>query len=931
KQKIKRGNRYSVVARIQAFNGKVQIREERTGHPTPAFTDLGPGMPIIPKVVTVKELNDNGELYENSLVAVKNINFTATSPVWPAAGATGTALNLRVTDNGTDTVTMRPAEFGGLSGNPIPGPWPLVVGVAGQFDASSPRLWDYQFIPRDSNDFKYVPKELALPLNFDSTNVAYDFINFSGATTTRIANPFSTGLNTSPYVARTVKGAGDPWAGSYLALAKPVDLTKGKIFKAKVYMPKVGAKMLLKLENGTNGGINMEINATGTKANQWEELTWDFSAIDATKEYHKVVVIFDLGTVGDGGANFTYYFDDIQQTLPPPSTVKPLFPVWSRSKASGAMPLSFIPNGNYERGMAVGRVGGKDRLYVVSRSGGPKIVTFDARSGDSVGVVFQSTSFSSGTFPLNAVDVSDDGVIFASNMTIDAANGNFKVYRWNSETDTPKTVIDYNGADLPASSRMGDMISVFGKASDNTLAIYAGVSGQDNVVKFTTTDFGKTFTKSIIQLSTGPNGTMPSIAQMNDGTIYVKSYTKKLSRYDDLGNLIDTISGSIVGSDATNIKAFERNGRKYIIAYSPNDGTGTTDERFTVVNVTNPKAPVIEFASPSLGNSINGNATGAVDFMTVDTNYIFYILGTNNGFAAFTPAPMLALSTMDTLFYGDTPTLLKNPFGAGYVAGVNSYKDIGKYQRFDLKPNDVLAAFRAYFGVKQIVGTPDTVTMVVRSKKAAAPGAPDSLLQTIPFTTDVMDTTMEGNLFFLKQPVKTNGPLYIGFEWSAAGDDTFAILSDKDGEGDKAGRAWERFEDGSFNDFGTLLNPTFSWDLDVDLGIEAYYRKSTLVGVEDVTTMVPSQYVLEQNYPNPFNPATTIRFALPAMGSVRLTVYDILGRQVRTLMNGEAAAGYHSVVWDGRNDLGRQVATGMYIYRIESGSFISTKKMMLLK
>jgi len=317
--------------------------------------------------------------------------------------------------------------------------------------------------------------------------------------------------------------------------------------------------------------------------------------------------------------------------------------------------------------------------------------------------------------------------------------------------------------------------------------------------------------------------------------------------------------------------------------------------------------------------------------MMVDTNYIFYILGTNNGFAAFTPVSTLALSTMDTLFYGDTPTLIKNDFGAGYVSGVNSYKDIGKYQRFDLKQNDVLAAFRAYFGVKQIVGAPDTVTMVVRTMKAAAPGAPDSLLQSFPFTTDMMDTAMVGNLFFLHQPVKTKGPLFIGFEWSAAGNDTFAILTDKDGEGDKAGRAWERFEDGSFNDFGTLLNPTFSWDLDIDLGIEAYYHKSTLVGVEEVNTMVPSQYALEQNFPNPFNPTTTIRFALPAMGTARLTVYDILGRQVRTLLNGEVGAGFHSVVWDGRNDLGRQVATGMYIYRIEAGSFISTKKMMLLK
>lgn len=155
-----------------------------------------------------------------------------------------------------------------------------------------------------------------LPLTFEASNVDYAFSNFSGATTTRIANPNSSGINTSGYVGKTIKGAGDPWAGSYITLSAPVDFSKGKIFKAKVFMPKVGAKMLFKLEHLTTGSINKELDAVGTKANEWEELTWDFSTIDATKEYQKVVIIFDLGTSGDGGPNFTYLFDDIVQVAP---------------------------------------------------------------------------------------------------------------------------------------------------------------------------------------------------------------------------------------------------------------------------------------------------------------------------------------------------------------------------------------------------------------------------------------------------------------------------------------------------------------------------------------------------------------------------------------------------------------------------------------
>jgi hypothetical protein len=104
-----------------------------------------------------------------------------------------------------------------------------------------------------------------------------------------------------------------------------------------------------------------------------------------------------------------------------------------------------------------------------------------------------------------------------------------------------------------------------------------------------------------------------------------------------------------------------------------------------------------------------------------------------------------------------------------------------------------------------------------------------------------------------------------------------------------------------------------------------------LTSVGGPTDQLPTAFALDQNYPNPFNPATTIRFALPNDASVALKVYDMLGREVRTLVNSNMNAGYHQVVWDGMNNLGSHVATGMYIYRIEAGSFVSTKKMMLLK
>nr|HPK75675.1 tandem-95 repeat protein [Candidatus Latescibacterota bacterium] len=102
-------------------------------------------------------------------------------------------------------------------------------------------------------------------------------------------------------------------------------------------------------------------------------------------------------------------------------------------------------------------------------------------------------------------------------------------------------------------------------------------------------------------------------------------------------------------------------------------------------------------------------------------------------------------------------------------------------------------------------------------------------------------------------------------------------------------------------------------------------------GAIPVVAAAPSAFALEQNSPNPFNPSTTIRFALPEASQVNLVVYDVNGRAIRTLASGSFSAGMHSVVWDARDDRGREVATGTYIYRIvtDKGTFV--KRMTLLK
>ena len=156
-----------------------------------------------------------------------------------------------------------------------------------------------------------IPNYLTLPLDFQSTTYPYPFVNFGGATATVVNNPNPSGINTSTKVGKMVKGAPEVWAGSFIDLVNPINFTVLRTFKVKVYSPRVGAKLLLKVENTTNGGQNYEKEATTTVANAWEELTFDYTAIPFGF-YSRVVLIFDLGTAGDGSANFTFYFDDIR-------------------------------------------------------------------------------------------------------------------------------------------------------------------------------------------------------------------------------------------------------------------------------------------------------------------------------------------------------------------------------------------------------------------------------------------------------------------------------------------------------------------------------------------------------------------------------------------------------------------------------------------
>ncbi len=109
------------------------------------------------------------------------------------------------------------------------------------------------------------------------------------------------------------------------------------------------------------------------------------------------------------------------------------------------------------------------------------------------------------------------------------------------------------------------------------------------------------------------------------------------------------------------------------------------------------------------------------------------------------------------------------------------------------------------------------------------------------------------------------------------------------------------------------------------------HSKTILVSVEGKDAEVPSAFYLGQNYPNPFNPTTTINFGLPQSSHVRITIYDVTGREVKVLTDAGYTPGAHTVTWDGTDISGASVASGMYLYKLETEYFIQSKKMLLVK
>ena len=122
-------------------------------------------------------------------------------------------------------------------------------------------------------------------------------------------------------------------------------------------------------------------------------------------------------------------------------------------------------------------------------------------------------------------------------------------------------------------------------------------------------------------------------------------------------------------------------------------------------------------------------------------------------------------------------------------------------------------------------------------------------------------------------------------------------------------------------------NKNSVYDLKIIVGDQEYVKSMS----QEILSSIPEEFSLGQNYPNPFNPITQMEYSLPQSSKVVISVYNVLGQEIKTLVNKEQDYGYHSVSWDGTDRLGKSVASGVYFTQMRSDGFSQSKKMLLLK
>ncbi|MCX8009761.1 MAG: phosphodiester glycosidase family protein, partial [Ignavibacteria bacterium] len=353
------------------------------------------------------------------------------------------------------------------------------------------------------------------------------------------------------------------------------------------------------------------------------ELTWEIIGINGIVDTAGFFVPLSTGS-GKIVGKILNLSDTISVTV-----ISSKIPTWTLSAASGNLPSWFSPSASTERGLAYGKVGGNDRVYVVSR---PNVHILNSATGDKIGQL-SITGISGGTFTLNDVEVSSDGIIFGCNLTTAPNTDAFKIYKWSDESSTPQQVISFSGTTY----RLGDKFTVVGSVNDNSAVIYAAGAQSNKVFKWTMSNGNFIQTPTEITLSDITScGYTPSVAPKSIGNsnFFLNGHGIYPKEYSSSGLIIGTAPSAVIPSGSNSIRYFEKGGKKFIVTYV----TGFGNENARVLDITNGISNAVLYeTTPTLGS--NANSVGLAGDVAVrhfsDRIVIIYVLATNNGIGAY--------------------------------------------------------------------------------------------------------------------------------------------------------------------------------------------------------------------------------------------------------------------------------------------------------
>ncbi len=393
-----------------------------------------------------------------------------------------------------------------------------------------------------------------------------------------------------------------------------------------------------------------------------------------------------------------------------------------------------------------------------------------------------------------------------------------------------------------------------------------------------------------------------------------------------------TGANETISVEITNYGSFDADG--FIEIDLDSDGTPDVTENFNGLQVGVSQTFPISFTSPvPLGNysaTITVNLTNAVDVESNDNletiNYVVY--PTNNSPTLTSQIPDLTLDEDFTqvIKFADLDTVFSDVDSFDSLTfNVISLNDI-----VEIVQNDNLI---------ELVTKPNTFGNQTISVQAT-----DIFEETVNSTSllTINPVNDAPNSFGLVSPnTSLINPTSVDFIWNSSNDvdnpslnynlkifepnfdTTFAVIADTS----------LSFVFPPFLQFYVDYN----WFVEVTDGeftvssSDTFEFQMITVDINENEQQIPKTFVLKQNFPNPFNPTTKINFDLPISSNVKLEIFNLLGQKVRTLVDEKVNAGFISVVWDGRNDFGKQVSSGIYIYKIQADNFTQSKKMVFLK